>query len=96
VCPLGRLPWWNKDEAEEGIPDAQDRKISAVWQEVFQASSQTSRFLSFRPLLASRDCDQLQSLRRNKIWDDTIDGMEKGKKSRRIGKKLKKLILLDS
>ena len=39
---------------------------------------------------------QLQSLLRNKLWDDTIDSMETGKKSRQIGKKLKKLILLDS
>jgi SRSO17 transposase len=39
---------------------------------------------------------QLQSLLRNKLWDDTVDSMETGKKSRRIGKKLKKLILLDS
>jgi hypothetical protein len=39
---------------------------------------------------------QLQSLLRNRLWDDTIDSMETGKKSRRIGKKIKNLILLDS
>jgi SRSO17 transposase len=39
---------------------------------------------------------QLQSLLRNKLWDDAIDQMEKGKQNRRIGKKLKQIVLLDS
>lgn len=39
---------------------------------------------------------QLQSLLRTKLWDDTIETMEKGTRHRRIGKKLKQLVLLDS
>jgi SRSO17 transposase len=39
---------------------------------------------------------QLQSLLRNKLWDDTIDSLETGKRNRCIGKKLKQFILLDS
>ena len=37
---------------------------------------------------------QLQSLLRSKLWDDTIDSLEKGTRNRRVGKKLKELILL--
>ena len=37
---------------------------------------------------------QLQSLLRTKLWDDTIDSLEKGHRNRRVGKKLKELILL--
>jgi len=37
---------------------------------------------------------QLQSLLRSKLWDDTIDSLEKGTRNRRLGRKLKQLILL--
>lgn len=37
---------------------------------------------------------QLQSLLRSKLWDDTIDSLEKGTRNRRVGKKLKELIKL--
>lgn len=37
---------------------------------------------------------QLQSLLRSKLWDDTIDSLEKGTRHRRVGKKLKELIKL--
>jgi len=37
---------------------------------------------------------QLQSLLRSKLWDDTIDSLEKGSRNRRVGKKLKELIKL--
>ena len=39
---------------------------------------------------------QLQQLLRSKIWDDTINSMENGSRNRRIGKKLKQVILLDT
>ncbi len=39
---------------------------------------------------------RLQLLLRNRLWDATIDSMEKGKRNRRIGKKLKQFVLLDS
>lgn len=37
---------------------------------------------------------QLQSLPRSKFWDDIINSLEKGTRSRRVGKKLKELIEL--
>lgn len=39
---------------------------------------------------------QLQLLLREKLWDDTIDSMEQGTRYRRIGKKLKQVILLET
>jgi hypothetical protein len=39
---------------------------------------------------------QLQVVLREKIWDDTINGMEKGSRNRRVGKKMRNLILLDT
>jgi SRSO17 transposase len=39
---------------------------------------------------------QLQVLLRNKLWDDNINSMEKGSRNRRVGKKIKQLILLDT
>jgi len=35
-------------------------------------------------------------LLREKLWDDTIDSMEQGIRYRRIGKKLKQVILLET
>jgi SRSO17 transposase len=54
---------------------------------------------------AQADCDEndplrlpsvprLQQLLRSKLWDDTINAMEKGSRNRRVGKKLKELIEL--
>lgn len=39
---------------------------------------------------------QLQLLLREKLWDDAINGMEQGTRNRRIGKKLKQVILLET
>ena len=39
---------------------------------------------------------QLQILLREKIWDDTINTLEKGSRNRRVGKKLKNLVLLST
>jgi SRSO17 transposase len=39
---------------------------------------------------------QLQLHLREKLWDDTINNMEKGTRNRKIGKKLKQLILLET
>ena len=39
---------------------------------------------------------QSQALLRSKIWDDNIHSMEKGSRNRRVGKKLKQMILLDT
>lgn len=39
---------------------------------------------------------QLQVVLREKLWDDIINSMEKGSRNRRIGKKLKQVILLDT
>jgi hypothetical protein len=39
---------------------------------------------------------QLQALLRSKLWDDTIQSMEKGTRNRRIGKKLKQMVLLQT
>ena len=39
---------------------------------------------------------QLQLLLREKLWDDTINSMEQGTRDRRIGKKLKQVILLET
>lgn len=39
---------------------------------------------------------QLQLLLREKLWDDTIDSMEQGTRYRRVGKKLKQVILLET
>ena len=39
---------------------------------------------------------QLQLLLREKLWDDTINSMEQGTRNRRIGKKLKQVILLET
>ena len=52
---------------------------------------------------AQADCDEndplripsvqrLQQLLRSKLWDDTINAMEKGSRNRRVGKKLKEII----
>jgi SRSO17 transposase len=38
----------------------------------------------------------LQVVLREKIWDDTINTMEKGSRNRRVGRKLKDVILLDT
>jgi len=54
---------------------------------------------------AQADCDEknplrlpsvprLQQLLRSKLWDDTINSMEKGSRNRRVGKKLKEIIQL--
>jgi SRSO17 transposase len=54
---------------------------------------------------AKADCDEndplrlpsvprLQQLLRSKLWDDTINAMEKGSRNRRVGKKLKEIIQL--
>ena len=54
---------------------------------------------------AQADCDEndplrlpsvprLQQLLRSKLWDDTINTMEKGSRNRRVGKKLKEIIQL--
>jgi SRSO17 transposase len=39
---------------------------------------------------------QLQTLLRSKLWDDNIATMEQGRRNRRVGQKLKQLILLDT
>jgi len=39
---------------------------------------------------------QLQTVLRSKLWDDNINSMEKGSRNRRVGKKLKQMILLDT
>lgn len=39
---------------------------------------------------------QLQSVLRNKLWDDNINSMEKGPRNRRVGRKIKQMILLDT
>ena len=39
---------------------------------------------------------QLQLTLREKLWDDTINSMEQGTRNRRIGKKLKQVILLET
>lgn len=39
---------------------------------------------------------QLQLKLREKLWDDTINSMEKGTRNRKIGKKLKQVILLET
>jgi SRSO17 transposase len=39
---------------------------------------------------------QRQQMLRSKIWDDTINTMETGSRNRRVGKKLKQMILLES
>lgn len=39
---------------------------------------------------------QLQVVLREKIWDDTVNSMEQGSRNRRVGKKLKELLLLDT
>jgi hypothetical protein len=33
---------------------------------------------------------------RSKLWDDNINSMEKGSRNRRVGKKLKQILLLDT
>ena len=39
---------------------------------------------------------QLQLLLREKLWDDTINSMEQGTRDRRIGKKIKQVVLLET
>ena len=39
---------------------------------------------------------QLQTLLRSKLWDDNINSMEQGSRNRRVGHKLKQLVLLDT
>jgi SRSO17 transposase len=39
---------------------------------------------------------QLQTLLREKLWDDTINQMETGSRNRRVGKKMKELILFST
>ena len=39
---------------------------------------------------------QRQQALRSKLWDDTINAMETGSRNRRVGKKLKNMILLES
>lgn len=39
---------------------------------------------------------QLQNLLRNRLWDDNINSLEKGSRNRRVGKKLKQMILLET
>jgi hypothetical protein len=39
---------------------------------------------------------QLQCVLREKLWDDMINSMEQGARNRRIGKKIKQLILLET
>src|SRR3990172_4979143 len=54
VCPKGRLPKLSWDEAVEERPDAQDWKISAVWQALFSSCSKIDWFVPFWALLAGR------------------------------------------
>jgi SRSO17 transposase len=39
---------------------------------------------------------QLQAILREKLWDDTINSMEKGTRNRRVGKKLKEVIMFNT
>jgi len=39
---------------------------------------------------------KLQALLRDKLWDDNINSLEKGSRNRRVGKKLKQMILLET
>jgi hypothetical protein len=39
---------------------------------------------------------QLQAMLRENIWDDTINSLENGSRNRRVGKKLKELMLLST
>ena len=55
VCPTGRHPEMLQDVATEERPNAQDRKIPAVWQALFSSSPQIDWFVPFRTLLACRD-----------------------------------------
>jgi SRSO17 transposase len=43
-------------------------------------------------LLRLPSVPRLQQLLRSKLWDDTINAMEKGSRNRRVGKKLKEII----
>ena len=47
-------------------------------------------------LLDLRSTPQRQQMLRSKILDDTINTMKTGSRNRRVGKKLKQLILLES
>jgi SRSO17 transposase len=39
---------------------------------------------------------QLQAVLREKLWDDTINNLEQGSRNRKVGKKLKELVLLQT
>ena len=39
---------------------------------------------------------QRQQMLRTKVWDDTVNSMATGSRNRRVGKKLKEVILLES
>jgi len=55
-----------------------------------QAQKQTTKPLDLPSV------PRLQTLLRNKVFDDTIQSMEKGSKNRLLGKKLKQILLLES
>jgi len=55
-----------------------------------QAEPEKTKPLDFKSV------PQLQVLLREKIWDDTITCMEKGSRNRRLGRKLKEAMLLDT
>ena len=37
---------------------------------------------------------QMQQVLRQRLWDDVVNGLENGSRNRRVGKKMKQLILL--
>jgi hypothetical protein len=51
-CLKRRLPGSGRDEAMKERPNAQDRKISTLWQALFSTSPQNRRLLPLRPFLA--------------------------------------------
>lgn len=55
-----------------------------------QANTDTSQLLQLPSV------PELQNLLRSKLWDDAIDSMAKGSRNRRVGKKLKEIIMFDT
>lgn len=47
---------------------------------------------NFKPL-DIESVPQLQTILREKLWDDTINNMENGSRNKRVGKKLKQIML---
>ena len=58
--------------------------------------AQGAQALDKRKPLDLPSVPQLQLQLREKLWDDTINSMEKGTRNRKIGKKLKQVILLET